>query len=136
MTERSYRWLAAYKIGANGRLGPTLPVRFVYAQATRPYDGLVDSGAERTVCSEAIAREAGIEIERFPELRVRGIGGVTRDRRCPIDLLIYGVRIDTEVLVVSSHHIVLGRHDVFNAFQFGFDERAKLLLIEPYGDAP
>jgi hypothetical protein len=27
-----------------------------------------------------------------------------------------------------------GRRDVFNAFQFGFDERAKLLLIEPYDE--
>jgi hypothetical protein len=48
---------------------------------------------------------------------------------------ILGRRISTEVLVVEADLVLLGRRDVFAAFQFGFDDRAKLLLIEPYDEA-
>ena len=47
----------------------------------------------------------------------------------------FGRRIGTEILVVKSEVVLLGRRDVFAAFQFGFDERANTLLIEPYDEA-
>ncbi|HEY7034959.1 MAG TPA: hypothetical protein VH482_26700 [Thermomicrobiales bacterium] len=45
-----------------------------------------------------------------------------------------GQRIATEILVLETNIVLvlLGRHDVFRAFQFGFDERARTLLVEPY----
>jgi hypothetical protein len=51
-----------------------------------------------------------------------------------MDLEVLGTRIGTDLLIVERELVVLGRHDVFNVLQFGFDERAKLLLIEPYDD--
>lgn len=135
MTERSYRWQMSFQAMPNGRRGPLVRVAFAYTQQTKTYYGLVDSGAERTACSIAVARAAGIDVDSLPVERIRGVGGLTRGRRCPIDLLILGRRIGTEILVVDRGAILLGRSDVFAAFQFGFDERASLLLIEPY-DAP
>jgi hypothetical protein len=119
----------------NGRFRPLVRVAFAYTQQTKTYYGLVDSGAEQSVCSVAVARAAGVDFDALPAERIRGIGGIARARRCPIDLLIFGRRIGTEIFVVERGAILLGRHDVFAAFQFGFDERANTLLIEPY-DTP
>jgi hypothetical protein len=92
----------------------------------------VDSGAERSVCSIAIAQEAGIDVAQFPVRQVSGIGGMRRARLCPMDATILGRRIPIEMLVVEADLVLLGRQDVFRAFQFGFDERADLLLVDPY----
>jgi hypothetical protein len=107
-------------------------VTFTYLRTTRPFDGLVDSGAERSVCSAAIAIEAGIDLSQFPLRRFKGPSGFGRVRLSPIDLTILERRIAAEILVVDANIVHLGRHDVFRAFQFGFDERAELLLVEPY----
>src|SRR5688572_20310828 len=135
MVERSYRWETTYRTTRGRRPEPILPVAFAYTRVTVDHGGLVDSGAAFSACSVQIAREAGLDPERFPLEPIRGIGGVTRVRRCPIDPLILGRRIGTEILVVEAKVVVLGRRDVFAAFQFGFDERAQTLLIEPYDEA-
>jgi hypothetical protein len=131
MTERSYRLALPYS-DSRGRRHPLIPVTFTYLRTTQSFDGLVDSGAERSACSVRIAEEAGINLAQFPPRPVRGVGGLSRARLCPIDMNILGRRIPVEILVVEHHIVLLGRHDVFRAFQFGFDERAELLLIEPY----
>ena len=134
MPERTYRYEVGYRTTRGDRFAPILPVVFSYARLTKTYFGLVDSGAERSTCPVAAARAAGIDIDAFPNERVGGIGGVARARRCPMDLLILGRRIGTEILVVEANVVLLGRQDVFAAFQFGFDERARTLLVEPYDD--
>ncbi len=130
MAERIYGLTLAYT--GMMRRRPTVPVTLTYLRTTRSFDGLVDSGAERTVCSIAVAEEAGVDLTEFPTRRIRGAGGFSRSRLCPMDLTILGRRVPTEVLVVETNIILLGRNDVFRAFQFGFDERAELQLVEPY----
>ena len=116
-----------------GRRRPTLPVTFTYLRTTRQYQGLVDSGSERSACSASIARAAGLDLRKFPERAVFGAGGISRARLCPIDMNILGRRLAMEILVIEAEDtVLLGRHDIFRAFQFGFDERAELLLVEPY----
>jgi hypothetical protein len=48
-------------------------------------------------------------------------------------MALFGRRLATETLVVESSvdPVLLGRHDIFRALEFGFDERAELLLVEP-----
>jgi hypothetical protein len=125
----------AYHTTRGGRSEPILPVVFSYSRTTTIFKGLVDSGADRSACSVQIARLAGLDLDQFPVERIRGVGGLTRARRCPIDLLILGRRIGTEILVVEANVVLLGRRDVFAAFQLGFDERVATLLIEPYDEA-
>jgi len=131
MADRSYRLALPYT-DSRGRRQPIVQVTFTYLRTTRPVDGLVDSGAERSVCSVSVAEEAGINLAQFPLRPVRGVGGLSRARLCPIDLNFLGRRIPVEILVVEANTVLLGRHDVFRAFQYGFDERAELLLVEPY----
>ena len=132
MSERSYRWAMPYRMTGVGRSQPILTVAFSYTRLTDEHVGLVDSGAGRSACSVHIARTAGVDLDQFPVERIRGVGGIVRARRCPMDLLILGRRIGAEILVVEANVVLLGRQDVFAAFQFGFDERARILLIEPY----
>src|SRR5262245_52033047 len=127
MADRSYRWQYAYTT-RRGRRYPTIPVSFTYLQTTRIVNAIVDSGAERSTCSAALAREAGLDLRNFSERVLRGIGGLSRARLCPIDLNVLGNRIPIEVFVVEADVVLLGRHDVFRAFQFGFDERAEFTL--------
>jgi hypothetical protein len=117
---------------SRGRRLPIIPVRFTYLRTTRPFDGLVDSGAERSICSVRMAEEAGINVVEFPVRTVRGVSGMLRARLCPIDLTLLGRRVPVEILVVEPNIVLLGRHDIFRAFQFGFDERSDLLLVDPY----
>ena len=63
---------------------------------------------------------------------MRGIGGINVARLCPMDLELFGRRIATEILVVDANLVLLGRHDVFDAFVLAFDQRARTILIEPY----
>src|SRR5688500_12022689 len=97
MPERYYGWSLAYSIDKRGIPRPLIPVTFTYRQPTRIYAGLVDSGADWSAIHVDIAREAGIDLDAFPERSVRGIGGTMRARRCPIDLHILQRRIATEV---------------------------------------
>jgi predicted aspartyl protease len=116
-----------------GKKSPTVPVTFTYLRTTRQYLGLVDSGSERSACSASIAREAGLDLSSFPERAVLGAGGISRARLRPIDVNILGHRLAIEILVIDlPDSVLLGRHDVFRAFQFAFDERAEVLLVEPY----
>jgi hypothetical protein len=132
MFDRAYRFSFPYEM-LRGRPCPVLAVTFTYQQTTKSFLGIVDSGADRSLCSELIAEQAGIDLERFPVSQIHGVGGLEPVRRCPIDLMIMGRRIATEILVVRRKDLVLlGRQDVFNAFQIGFDERAETLLVEPY----
>ncbi len=131
MADRSYRHELPYT-ESHGRRLPIIPVRFTYLRTTRPFDGLVDSGAERSVCSVRMAEEAGVNVAQFPVRTVKGVGGALRGRLCPIDLTLLERRVPVEMLVVEPNIVLLGRHDIFRAFQFGFDERAELLLVDPY----
>jgi hypothetical protein len=132
MPDRSYRFAVPYTF-RQGRLRPTVPVTITYLRTTRQYNGLVDSGAEGSVCSASIARAAGVDLRIFPQRAVLGTSGVSRARLCPIAVNILGRRLAIEILVIEIEDIVLlGRHDIFRAFQFGFDERAEVLLVEPY----
>lgn len=131
MPDRTFRWQFSYTT-RRGRRYPTIPVSFTYLRTTRIVNGMVDSGAERSTCSAALAREAGVDLRNFPERILRGIGGFSRARLCPIDVNVLGHRIPIEVFVVEADVVLLGRHDIFRVFQFGFDELAELTLVEPY----
>src|SRR5688500_8656776 len=129
--ERAFRFAWPYRATPDGVVRPLVPVAFTYERRAGPVYGLVDSGADRSVCSVAVAREAGVDVASFPSRSMRGVGGVSRARLCPLDIELFGHRIATEVLVTDAKLILLGR-DVFDFFVFAFDQRAGLVLIEPY----
>jgi hypothetical protein len=132
VTERSFLITWPYSIERDRVARPLIPVVFTYERRTGPVLGLVDSGADLSVCSITIALEAGMDVAAFPVRPMRGIGGISRGRLCPMDLELFGRRVATEILVVEANLVLLGRRDVFDAFVFGFDQRAGQILIDPY----
>lgn len=132
MTGRTFRITWPYSVEQVRIARPLVPGLFTYERRTRPVAALVDSGADRSVCSVRIAREVGLDMTAFPSLPTRGVGGISQARLCPMDLELFGRRVATEVLVVDANIVLLGRRDVFDAFVFAFDQRAGLVLIEPY----
>jgi predicted aspartyl protease len=132
MADRTFGRVIPYGT-RRGKKRPTVPVTFTYLRTTRQYLGLVDSGSERSACSASIAREAGLDPFRFPERAILGAGGRGRARLCPIGVNILGQRLAIEILGIDlPDTVLLGRHDVFRAFQFAFDERGEVLMVEPY----
>ena len=75
MPNRSYRWEWEYTATRAGRLRPTVPVVITYARSAQAVHGLVDSGAEWSMCGADLAREAGLDVERFPLVRIDLAGG-------------------------------------------------------------
>ena len=116
---------------------PLLGVRVIGEYASREVLALVDSGADSSVFHVDIAALAGIVVSSTCRRgQVRGVGGFVESYVCPVELEIEGRRFAAEVNFVDDPArrtlALLGRHDVFMQFQFGFDQRARQLLVEPY----
>lgn len=113
-----------------------LSVRLGYASATSPeIYAIVDSGADVSTFHVDVARLVGIDLAVCRRAAMEGVGGPTAVFACPVELEVEGRRFAAEVHFSSAIHptvALLGRHDVFRQFQFGFDERGQSLLVEPY----
>lgn len=97
---------------------------------------LVDSGADRSLFPIDAAHLAGVDLDRCSMRSVRGVGGTAEVHLCTVGLVVEDRHVDAEVAFTSApahrRPALLGRHDVFTQFRFGFDQRAGHLLVEPY----
>jgi hypothetical protein len=125
-----------YQIPANqpgARPQPVLEVRISSGPGTSPKIlALVDSGAEVSAFHVDLAALAGVNLTSCRPVAARGVGGTTAGYACAVELEIEGRRFAAGVYFVPTVVALLGRHDVFAHFLFGFDQRAGELLIEPY----
>jgi hypothetical protein len=110
--------------------------RLITATSTTPeLFAIVDSGADVSTFHADVAGLAGIDLGTCRRAAAEGIGGSTAVFACQVKLEVEGRRFVAEVHFSSAIHptiALLGRHDVFRQFQFGFDERGHALLVEPY----
>jgi len=100
-----------------------------------PLVALVDSGADVSTFHLDIAMQIGIDLGACRVAGVRGVGGSTQAYIAPVELEVEGRRFSADVRFTSgvpSMVALLGRSDVFERFQFGFDQRGRRLLVEPY----
>jgi hypothetical protein len=110
-----------------------LPVRLHYRQAaTRPFLALVDSGADSSTFHVGVAQRLGIDLAQCRRTVVRGVGGSLTASVCEVEIEAEGLRFTAETRFVPMVVALLGRHDVFLAFMFAFDQRAQTLFVEPY----
>ena len=96
---------------------------------------LVDSGADVPMFNTRIAAAIGLDLAAGRRSHVVGVGGRVDMIEITVQLDLLGQRFP--VLVHFSDAIpvtmpLLGRRGVFERFRFGFDERARLLLIDAY----
>jgi hypothetical protein len=110
-----------------------LDIRIHSAQGTSPEIlALVDSGAEISAFHTDLALLAGVDLASCRPVGARGVGGTVTGYACTVELEIEGRRFAAEVYFVPTVVALLGRHDVFTQFLFGFDQRAGELLVESY----
>jgi hypothetical protein len=115
---------------------PMLGVRLIHGTIASPeLFAIVDSGADVSTFHADVAGLVGLDLGVCRRAATEGVGGATAVFVCPIELEVAGRRFAAEVHFSSAIHstvALLGRHDVFRQFQFGFDERGQVLLVEPY----
>ncbi len=131
MTHRSIRYNVV--VPYNGDR-PVLPVTVSYGgKTTPPLEGLVDSGADRSVFPVVIALYLGIDLSTCGTIEVGGVIGKDDFYECAVVLRVQGRDINARVWFnPSGSNILLGRADVFNRFRFGFLQQSKELLILRY----
>ena len=115
---------------------PMLGVRLIHASVIGPeLYAIVDSDADVSTFHVNVAGLVGLDLGTCRGAATEGVGGATPVFVCSIELEVEGQRFVAEVHFSSAIHptvALLGRHDVFRQFQFGFDERGQTLLVEPY----
>ena len=98
---------------------------------TGPFLAVVDSGADRSVFSEDIARQLNVDLSRdCTEKSVGTIAGKNIVHRCRLNVHLQGRDFEAEVNFLRNRRNValLGRADVFDQFGFGFEPQQVLLV--------
>lgn len=97
--------------------------------------GLIDSGADTTIFHSSLIPVLGLnQATAVSSGMIRGVGGLTRSWSFWLDLHVVELRFRSLVSFspgVSKSYGLLGRRDFFQAFQVGFDEAARRVLLEP-----
>ena len=96
---------------------------------------LVDSGADGSVFHTSVATQLGIDLGSAGRVSTLGVGGRTSAFRSEVEMEIEGRQFLAVVRFTDTIPIpiaLLGRHDVFRQFEFGFDELSQLLLVRAY----
>jgi hypothetical protein len=105
------------------------------SRRTSPILALVDSGADVSTFHPVVAAQVGVDPSACRAAETGTAGGRVRIAVCSIELEVEGHIFAADVHFswdMPATMALLGRHDVFRQFQFGFDERAERLLICPY----
>lgn len=115
---------------------PMLRVRLGYAGKQTPeFPALLDSGADRSVFHADLAIYLGIDLAACRAAHVAGIGGHAAVHLCSVDLEVERVSFAADVMFsaqIAPTVAVLGRDNVFDLFQVGFDQRSQRVLFDRY----
>jgi hypothetical protein len=135
-TVRSYEFRLDHLGNPQGVARPMLPVRLIGQRIGPELLALVDSGADRSLFHADIAPLVGIDLDQGRRGAMRGVGGIVDVWSCRIGIEIERRRFEIEANFTDDPgqrgRALLGRLGIFSEFQFGFDQRAGELLIEPY----
>lgn len=102
---------------------------------TPEFLALLDSGADMSMFHADFAVYLGINLGTCQTTQSGGIGGQVTTYICPVQLEVERASFTAKVmfsLQIPSTVALLGRDNVFEVFQFGFDQRSNRLLIDRY----
>ena len=132
MTARTIVFDTAIAYDANAR--PTLPFTVRHSGKSTPLlQGLVDSGADRSVFPIAVAHYLDIDLANCRVITLAGVNGVSDAYECRVTLRVQSQDIEEDVWFdPNTTSFLLGRADVFEHFLFCFDQRSTQLLLARY----
>lgn len=112
---------------------PTIILPVKTLKGYRPFEFVLDSGADFTMVPRVMATRVGVDLAGAPELLVRGIEG----SGVAADMASISVRIgeqDVELPCLFYSHknapYLLGRMGFFSRFNITFDNRGKRIVLE------
>lgn len=87
---------------------------------------LVDTGADYTILPDSMALTLGVAVGTLPTIKLTAADGSVfyLPRATGLDLVIEGYPVTADVLFCSAPKFtpLVGRRDLMNAFDFGFDD--------------
>ena len=137
MAEPPFRWRLPYRqLSLDEPARPFVPVRIRRGDAFVNTRGLIDSGADRSLFSAALAPALGIDLTQLAGTgAARGVGGEDRVDAVDVEMYVAGVRFPARLSFSenwTNAFGLLGRADFFRAFRVAFDERAEAVFLDPY----
>jgi hypothetical protein len=115
---------------------PMLRVRVSHGgQQTPQLLALLDSGADVSLFHSDLAVYLGIDLASCPASQTGGIGGGVTVYPCSVWLEVEGERFQADVQFspdIDPTILLLGRDNVFDKFQFGFDPSRNAVLFSKY----
>jgi hypothetical protein len=125
---------------SKGRAVPIIDIRLKGPGRSVKRPGLIDSGAEKSALSSALATTLALPV--VGQGTASGIGGIVKANEVSVDLEIL---VDDAVILslddcqvyamppsTSLSYVILGRDTIFDHFRVTFDERAKEFILESY----
>lgn len=121
-----------YLSDPHGNIFPIIPLAITFADMTKEFYALIDSGATVSVFRAEVADELGIEIEKGEETYLGGVGGRIKGYIHKVDVEIAGKNIHCPI-VFSKEYLVsfnlLGREAFFPKFRIIFEEKKKQVQL-------
>ena len=123
--------------GLGDLLFPIITVRVMYRNRSLRMSALLDTGATYSVFDSDVARALDIDTGQLPLIPVAGLGGIQGARSLPHLRMKFGPMqnaiecraVFIDGLKFHSRPNLIGRLDVFEHLQIGFDEAAKKIYM-------
>ncbi len=131
MRQIKYTRVIPYQVLGGNDL-PIVPVRLQNGGRYQDALALVGSGADSSVFNLDLAHALGVPISVILPQQARGVGGASNLYLWDMHIVVFGRRMRVQVGFSSTcprEFGLLGRADFFTAYQVGFDQPSKTLLL-------
>jgi hypothetical protein len=111
---------------------PFIPVRLQHGGRHLDTFGLIDSGADTALFNLQFAQALGFTVDPTKVKTTRGVGGTVDVWNFDLHILAFGKRLPARIGFSAnwtSAFGLLGREDFFVAFQVGFDQPNRNVLL-------
>jgi hypothetical protein len=131
----SIRYPYRYKDSPFGRIpDPIITLSVSTWYGWRPFDFLVDSGADMTMVPKSFAEWVGVDLQRLPKFRSYGVEGLGLDvyhGELDVRMGRYDMRIPCLFSSREKTPLLLGRAGLFRHFTLIFENSDQSLIFRP-----
>ena len=118
---------------------PRIPIPVRTLTGYRPFDFLIDTGADISLAPRRVATLVGLDWTALPDAHVRGVGSDTVQARVgTLSMRMEELELTIRRLFVDSPRtlFILGRADFLDRFVLTIDPRRRRITLDPVSEAP